>query len=58
MSFHVCYYHVIWTTKNRAPWSGTNVERHLIESISEKSQKLKSPIECINTCVNHVHVAV
>lgn len=58
MSFHVCYYHLIWTTKNRAPWVLADTERHLIAAIREKSEGLKSRIESVNAWIDHVHVAV
>ena len=58
MPFHVCYYHVVWTTKNRIPWSISGMERHLIESVEQKSQGLKSRVECVNAWMNHIRVAV
>jgi putative transposase len=58
VSFHVCYYHFVWTTKNRAPWVLENTEQHLITAIREKSQSLKSHIESVNAWFDHVHVAV
>lgn len=58
MPFHVCYYHVVWTTKNRAPWILANTEQHLMTAIHEKSQSLKCRIESVNAWIDHVHVAV
>ena len=58
MPFHVCYYHVVWTTKNRAPWVLANTEQHLITAIRDKSQSLKSRVESVNACIDHIHVAV
>src|ERR1700753_1232345 len=58
MSFHVCYYHFVWTTKNRAPWVVADTERHLMTAIQEKSQSLKCRIESVNAWFDHVHVAI
>lgn len=58
MPFTVCYYHVVWATKNRQPWLSQDVEEIVFESIRETSTRLKCPIHALNAHVNHVHVAV
>jgi putative transposase len=58
MPFHVCYYHAVWATNNREPLITPNLEPFVLETISRKSQTLKSPILAINCVEDHIHVAV
>lgn len=58
MPFSVCYYHVIWTTKNRAALLTPAVEKIVLASIQQTSKAIRSPIEALNGCENHIHVAV
>lgn len=58
MPFNVCYYHVVWTTKNRAPLLTPAIEKIVLRTIQITSESIHSPIEAINGCENHVHVAV
>ena len=58
MSFHVCYYHVVWATKGRAELITPEVERIIIPTIRRKSADLQSPIFAINGTIDHIHVAV
>lgn len=58
MPFWKCYYHVIWTTKNRAAVITPAIETILFSAIRSKSDELNSPILAINETADHVHVAV
>jgi putative transposase len=58
MPFAVCYYHVIWTTKNRASLLIPEIESIVLKTIHEVSLENRSPIVALNGCENHIHVAV
>jgi putative transposase len=56
--YFVCYYHVVWTTKNRAELITSFNEQLLLDAIEQQSIKLKCPVVAINAVSDHVHVAV
>lgn len=56
--FYICYYHIIWATKYRAPTITSSIEKVIIETVLQKSEQLKCPIHAVNTVADHVHVAV
>jgi putative transposase len=58
MPLIVCYYHVVWATKHRAPLITKGIEPLIFQSIISKSTMLKSPIHGINGVADHIHVAV
>ena len=58
MPFRVCYYHVVWATKNREPLITPEIETLIVSSIMQKSVQLDSPIQAINGVADHIHVAV
>lgn len=58
MPFRVCYYHVVWSTKHRAPLISPQIEPITIDAVQRKSADLNSEIYAINTVADHVHVAV
>lgn len=58
MPFHVCYYHVVWATRNREPFITADLERIGLRAIQNKSDQLHSPIHALNAVEDHVHVAV
>ena len=58
MPYHVCYYHVVWATKNREPLITPQIEPIVIAAIRRKSETLRSPVLAINTVADHIHIAV
>jgi putative transposase len=56
--YFVCYYHVVWTTKNRTELINRLNEQLLLDAIEQQSVKLKCPILALNAVSDHVHVAV
>ncbi len=58
MPFRVCYYHVIWATKHRAPLITPEIESFIISTIERKSTEMNSPILALNSVADHIHVAV
>ena len=58
MPFWKCYYHIIWTTKNRDAVITSAIETVLFATIRSKSDELRSPLLAVNGTVDHVHVAV
>jgi REP element-mobilizing transposase RayT len=55
--FWRCYYHIIWTTKNREARITPQIEPVILKSIQEKAEELESPILAINTVPDHIHIA-
>ena len=58
MPFQVCFYHIIWTTRNREPLITPDIEPLIISTIQHKSKDLRSPIFAVNAVEDHMHVAV
>lgn len=58
MPFQVCFYHVVWATRNREPSIAAEIERIVFMAIQNKSDQLHSPIHALNAVEDHVHVAV
>jgi putative transposase len=58
MAFWRCYYHIVWTTKNREPAIAPQNEAILFAAIEDKSAALKCPVLAVNAVADHVHVAV
>jgi len=57
MTFWRCYYHVVWTTKNRSAWITPDVERVLFASFHAKAKELESPLLAVNGVADHIHIA-
>ncbi len=57
MTFWRCYYHVVWTTKNRSAWITPEVERIIFTSLQEKARDLESPLLAVNGVADHIHLA-
>jgi len=57
MTFWRCYYHVVWTTKNRAPLITAEIERVIVDMMEEKARTLESPLLAVNCVADHIHVA-
>ena len=57
MSFHVCYYHLVWSTKHRTPIITPEIEQVVFGAIKRKSSELRSPIYAINGTSDHIHIA-
>ncbi len=58
MPFWRCFYHVIWTTKRRAPFLTPTNESILFDIAHDKTAALGGEVLAINTVPDHVHVAV
>jgi putative transposase len=58
MAFWRCFYHFIWTTKNRAALITPDIEPSIFNSIAAKSSASECPILAINAVADHIHVAV
>lgn len=58
MAFWQCYYHVVWTTKYRAPLITADLESILWDAVQRKSLELACPILAVNGTADHIHVAV
>jgi putative transposase len=58
MPFWVCYYHAVWSTKNRAAVITPEMEAIIINAVQRKSAKMECIIQTINTAHDHIHVAV
>ncbi|MBI5957720.1 MAG: IS200/IS605 family transposase [Chloroflexi bacterium] len=56
MPFRVCYYHVIWTTKNRERLITPEIELIIFAAITQKSTQIDSPVLAINGVADHIHV--
>jgi putative transposase len=58
MVFWRCYYHFIWTTKERQPLLTPQHEIIIFDLIRGKTQTLHSRVLAINAASDHIHVAV
>jgi putative transposase len=58
MSFWRCYYHIVWTTKNREPLITAASEGILFDAVRRKCAELKCEIQALNAVSDHIHVAV
>lgn len=58
MPFWLCYYHLVWATKNREPLITEPLESVLYDAVQSKSQSLGCPVLAVNSVCDHVHVAV
>jgi REP element-mobilizing transposase RayT len=58
MPFWVCYYHIVWATRNRELLIAASIEPVLFESIRSKSAELGCPILSVNGMSDHIHIAV
>jgi putative transposase len=56
--FWRCFYHVIWSTKNREPVIDVRREHALFGAIRDKSASLNAEIRAVNGVTDHIHVAV
>lgn len=58
MPFWRCFYHVIWSTKRRAPLITPQNEPTLFEVVTRKSSELECPILGMNAVSDHIHIAM
>jgi len=56
--FWRCFYHFIWSTKQRAPMITPQIETRLYQLIEDKSAELKTRILAIGGVADHIHIAV
>jgi putative transposase len=56
MPLWYCYYHIVWTTKHRAPSINTDIERLIYHVAYDKALELESPIVAMNCVSDHTHV--
>ena len=53
-----CFYHIVWSTKNRETRITDRMESVLFGIIREKSLELDAPIHGVNGAEDHIHIAV
>jgi putative transposase len=58
MPFWKCYYHVIWSTKNREPLILPRYECVLFDAVRSKATELQSTLLAVNGMPDHIHIAV
>ena len=58
MPFWRCFYHIIWSTKQRAPTITAQNESIIFEAIRAKSLEMGCQILAMNAVSDHIHVAV
>lgn len=58
MTFWRCYYHVVWTVKNREPLMTSDAAKLVFDAIRAKSTELECPILALNGVDDHLHVAL
>jgi REP element-mobilizing transposase RayT len=58
MSFWRTYYHLVWTTKNRAPLIRAEIEPRLYAYMIRKAAELETYVYAINGYFDHVHLLV
>jgi REP element-mobilizing transposase RayT len=58
MAFSKIYYHVVWTTKYRAPVILDDIETQLYQYIKKKVFQLGGYLHAINGVSDHVHLVV
>ena len=58
MTFWRCYYHLVWTTRNREPLIQPDIEKRLYAYIVCKAAELDVYVYAINGCSDHVHLIV
>jgi putative transposase len=56
-TFARCYYHLVWTTKQRAPLISPEIEKIFLQITAEKSQELHCEALAVNTVIDHIHIA-
>lgn len=56
--FWRCFYHLVWTTKRRAPMLIGDVETKVLSLIREKSVETGTPLVAIGGATDHIHIAV
>ncbi len=54
----ICYYHLVWSTRNREPLLIPPIELVVYAVIERESAKMDSPVLAIGGIEDHVHVAV
>jgi REP element-mobilizing transposase RayT len=58
MPFSICYYHIVWTTRDRAPVITREHIGIILDAIDEQAEKMKTKIMALSVLSDHVHVAV
>lgn len=58
MPFWVCYYHIVWTTRNREPLITPQTEPVLFKAVETKSSEFNAPVLAVNGVADHIHIAV
>lgn len=58
MNFSRCYFHIIWTTKNRNPLITPEIQELFVKLTKMKCHELECQLFAINTMADHIHIAV
>ncbi len=58
MPFWITCYHLIWATKDREPFIGPSVEKHLYPFLIARSRELGVYVHALGGSTDHVHLIV
>lgn len=56
MPYYELYYHLIWSTKHRAPLLTAEIEPLIYQYLRHKAQSLEAIIHALNGAEDHVHM--
>src|SRR5205809_5839963 len=57
-AFWQLYYHVVWSTKDRAPQLTEPLRPPFFEAIQDKCRRLDCRLHAVNATEDHVHLAI
>ena len=57
-TFHQCFYHFVWSTKERLPLLTADVESRVITYIASKCNELSYKLLAVNGASDHLHILV
>jgi REP element-mobilizing transposase RayT len=58
MPYWRAFYHIVWTTKHRAPLITPDVEAVIFPSIAHRAGELGATVYALNGVADHVHLVV
>ena len=58
MSWTDIWLHVVFTTKNRAPFLNTSIRQSVFDHMKVKSNRIESHIDIINGYTDHCHILI
>lgn len=57
-AYHQCFYHFVWSTKERLPLLTADVESRIIAYIANKCAELSYKLLAVNGASDHLHLLV